>query len=91
MGNNITAVDFFGNNMAILFFKLESKNITQEEFNIKLYNLFQQSNEIFKQQIIDARVNGVAEGIDIGSNAITDDISKNHEIYYNEKYNKNEK
>jgi hypothetical protein len=45
-----------------------------------------------KQQIIDARVNGVAEGIDIGARPIgqpiTEDISKNHEIYYNETFNK---
>lgn len=44
--------------------------------------------EMEKQQIINARVNGVAEGIDIGGNPITEDISKNHEIYYNETFNK---
>ena len=44
--------------------------------------------ELEKQQIIDARVDGVCEGIDIGSNPITEDISKNHEIYYNETFNK---
>jgi hypothetical protein len=49
-----TALDFFGNNMAILSFKLESNNITQEEFNVKLYGLFNQSKEMEKQQIIDA-------------------------------------
>jgi hypothetical protein len=49
-----TALDFFGNNMAILSFKLESNNITQEEFNIKLYGLFNQAKEMEKQQIIDA-------------------------------------
>ncbi len=42
--------------------------------------------ELEKQQIIDARVNGVAEGIDIGSNPVTEDISNNHEIYYNETF-----
>jgi hypothetical protein len=51
-----TALDFFGNNMAILSFKLESNNITQEEYNLKLYGLFNQSKEMEKQQIIDARV-----------------------------------
>lgn len=44
--------------------------------------------EMEKQQIINARVNGVAEGIDIGNNPITEDISKNHEIYYNQTFNK---
>lgn len=47
---------------------------------------FEQAKEIEKQQIIDARVNGVAEGIDIGDKPITEDISKNHEIYYNETF-----
>jgi hypothetical protein len=50
----MTAMDFFGHNMAILSFKLESNNITQEEFNVELYNLFQQAKELEKQQIIDA-------------------------------------
>lgn len=54
--------------------------------------LFEQAKEMEKQQIIDARVNGVAEGIDIGARPIgkpiTEDISKNHEIYYNETFNK---
>jgi hypothetical protein len=48
----------------------------------------EQAKEMEKQQIIDARVNGVCEGIDIGARpigeTITEDISKNHEIYYNE-------
>jgi hypothetical protein len=44
--------------------------------------------EIEKQQIIDARVNGVAEGIEISDKTITEDISKNHEIYYNETFKK---
>lgn len=48
----------------------------------------EKAKEMEKQQIIDARVNGVAEGIDIGGNPITEDISKNHEIYYNETFNK---
>jgi DNA polymerase I-like protein with 3'-5' exonuclease and polymerase domains len=52
MENNMTALDFFGNNIAILSFKLESKTITQEEFNIKLYNLFQQAKQMEKQQKI---------------------------------------
>jgi hypothetical protein len=34
------------------------------------------------------RVNGVLEGIEIGDKPITEDISKNHEIYYNETFNK---
>jgi hypothetical protein len=51
-------------------------------------NVLKKALEMEKQQIIDARVNGVAEGIDIGSNPITEDISKNHEIYYNQTFNK---
>ncbi len=50
--------------------------------------LFNQAKELEKQQIIDARVNGVCEGIDIGDKPITEDISKNHEIYYNETFNR---
>jgi hypothetical protein len=52
----------------------------------------EQAKEMEKQQIIDARVNGVAEVIDIGAipigQPITEDISKNHEIYHNETFNK---
>lgn len=53
-----------------------------------LLEILDQAKEMEKQQIIDARVNGVCEGIDIGGNPITEDISKNHEIYYNETFNK---
>jgi hypothetical protein len=56
------------------------------KFNIK--TLFEQAKEMEKQQIVDARVNGVLEGIEIGDKPITEDISKNHEIYYNETFNK---
>lgn len=51
-------------------------------------DIIEQAKELEKQQIIDARVNGVCEGIDIGGNPVTEDISKNHEIYYNETFNK---
>lgn len=51
-------------------------------------NILDQAKEMEKQQIIDARVDGVFEGIDIGGNSVTEDISKNHEIYYNEIFNK---
>lgn len=51
-------------------------------------DIIERAKEMEKQQIIDARVNGVCEGIDIGGNPITEDISKNHEIYYNETFNK---
>ena len=54
----------------------------------KLLEILDKAKELEKQQIIDARVNGVAEGIDIGGNPITEDINKNHEIYYNETFNK---
>lgn len=59
-----------------------------EEWNSprKWKEIMEQAKEMEKQQIIDARVNGVAEGIDIGSNPITEDISKNHEFYYNETF-----
>jgi hypothetical protein len=69
----MTAMDFFGHNMAILSFKLESNNITQEEFNVELYNLFQQAKELEKQQIIDAYKDGV-DGMLLA------------EQYYNETY-----
>lgn len=51
-------------------------------------DIIEQAKELEKQQIIDAIVNGVCEGIDIGGNTITEDISKNHEIYYDETFNK---
>ena len=62
--------------------KKESKPKSFDEF----INPFLETE---KQQIIDARVNGVAEGIDIGNNPITEDISKNHEIYYNQTFKTN--
>jgi hypothetical protein len=76
-----TALDFFGNNMAILSFKLESNNITQEEYNVKLYGLFNQAKEMFEQQIIDA--------VTFGQNNHTVMIQADLEIaeqYYNETY-----
>lgn len=63
--------------------------LTRLGYNFKLYKKeIEHAKEMEKQQIIDARVNGVAEGIDICDNFITEDISKNHEKYYNETFNK---
>jgi hypothetical protein len=60
--------------------------------DLDLLHYFEQAKEMEKQQIIDAIVNGVCEGIDIGARPmgqpITEDISNNHEIYYNETFNK---
>ena len=53
------------------------------------YAILEEHIAIHKQEIIDARVNGVCEGIDIGYKPITEDISKNHEQYYNETYGGN--
>jgi hypothetical protein len=78
-----TALDFFGNNMAILSFKLESNNITQEEYNVKLYGLFNQAKEMEKQQIIDAHLNGQAEFDEEGYRY---EVIANSEQYYNETY-----
>jgi hypothetical protein len=72
-----TALDFFGNNMAILSFKLESNNITQEEYNVKLYGLFNQAKEIEKQQIIDAYKKGF----------LSDDIKLADDFYRETYYN----
>jgi hypothetical protein len=62
-----------------------------EQYHLKQdIEIVKQAKEMEKQQIIDARVNGVCEGIDIGARPIgkpiTEDISKNHEIYYNETF-----
>lgn len=48
--------------------------------------VFDQAKELEKQQIISARINGVCEGIYIGGNPVTEGMSKNHEIYYNETF-----
>lgn len=68
------------------------RSACQEVARLTLKNIIQRIDEelleLEKQQIIEARVNGVCEGIDIGGNPITEDISKNHEIYYNETFNK---
>jgi len=63
--------------------------IYNEYINGILYDINNELLEMEKQHIIDARVNGVAEGIEISDKTITEDISKNHEQYYNETY-KNE-
>ena len=67
---------------------LENEMQKTYAFNQNDFDMFNQAKEMEKQQIIDARVNGVVEGIDIGSNHITENISKNHEIYYNETFKK---
>jgi hypothetical protein len=72
----MTAMDFFGHNMAILSFKLETNNITQEGFNVELYNLFQQAKEMERQQIIDAWYDGVRNW----------DNEKKADQYYTESY-----
>ena len=50
------------------------------------YAILKQAEEMHKEQIIDARVHGICEGIDIGYKPITEDISKNHEQYYNKTF-----
>jgi hypothetical protein len=75
--NNMTAVEFLVK---------ETPNIHWEDGYWA--DLFEQAKELEKQHIIDARVNGVAEGIEISDKTITEDISKNHEIYYNETFKK---
>jgi hypothetical protein len=62
------------------------KDNLSKEFAKVFNSSFEQAKEMEKQQIIDARVNGFAEGIDICGNPLTEDISKNHEIYYNETF-----
>ena len=77
-------MDFFGHNMAILSFKLESNNITQEEFNVELYNLFQQAKEKEKQQIKNAISIGFDEGCVYANNGLNKFGSA--EQYYTETY-----
>jgi hypothetical protein len=50
--------------------------------------VIEQAKELEKQQIIDARVNGMCNGIDIGSNTIDYDLTSTHEQYYNETFTK---
>ncbi len=81
-----TAVEFLWNRLYEIRIDLITKSISNDEASNQRTRVFEQAEEMFKQHIIDARVNGVAEGIDIGSNPITEDISKNHEFYYNETF-----
>jgi urate oxidase len=80
--SDMTAIEWYFKQMQ------SKKHFTKDEFD----SIYEQAKEIEKQQIIDARVNGVCEGIDIGARPIgqpiTEDISKNHEIYYNETFKK---
>lgn len=39
-----------------------------------------------KQQIIDARVNGMCAGIDISDKSVEKDLSHTHEQYYSETF-----
>lgn len=86
-----TAVDFFSKGLFDILQEAEDSNILEvgtQNFKRYIEMFEKQAKEMEKEQIIDARVNGFAEGIDIGGNPITKDISKNHEIYYNETFNK---
>jgi hypothetical protein len=77
---------------AVEFIFEELENRENGSYSFTMEQIYNKAKEIEKQQIIDARVNGVCEGIDIGARPIgkpiTEDISKNHEIYYNETFNK---
>jgi hypothetical protein len=84
----MTAVEFLYKVLEGIRMDYNQKRISAEQAINSKAEALESAKEMEKQQIIDARVNGVAEGIDIGSNPITEDISKNHEIYYNETYNK---
>lgn len=53
----------------------------------RLRDLFNQAKEMHKQEVIDARVNGMVEGIGIGGNPINYNLHETHEQYYNETYN----
>lgn len=52
----------------------------------KLRELFDQAKELFKQQIIDARVDGMAKGIEIGDNPINYRLHETHEQYFNKTF-----
>lgn len=48
--------------------------------------IIDQANELFKQQIIDARVNGMIKGIEIGGTPINYNLHETHEQYFNETF-----
>jgi hypothetical protein len=83
-----SAVDWQFEQLFNSFEKFNNGECTFDEYLKRNLEIREQAKEMEKQQIIDARVNGVAEGIEISDKTITKDISKNHEIYYNETFKK---
>ena len=62
--------------------KLETKYAILGE----IYELCEQAKEMEKQQIIDARVNGVIRGIDICDFPTKESLHEEHLKYYNETF-----
>jgi hypothetical protein len=58
-----------------------------EKYHLKKdIEIVKEAIEMEKEQIIEARVNGMVKGIEIGSNTIDYDLHKTHEQYYTETY-----
>jgi len=66
------------------------ENIREKGLVAALWNekVFERAKEMEKQQIIDARVNGVIRGIDICDFPTKESLHEEHLKYYNETFNK---
>jgi hypothetical protein len=68
--------------------ELKLNDTIEKENLIIVRQIIEQAKELEKQQIIDARVNGMCNGIDIGDKFTNKDLTSTHEQYYNETFNK---
>lgn len=85
--NNImkqTAVEFYHSEYKRIL------DIVTPEQVLKMEDALTQAKEMEKQQIINARVNGMCAGIDVGDNPIVENLMESHEKYYKETFNKEE-
>ena len=79
----MTAVEFQTEQIGILVSKLFNDEISKAEFHFKRFEIGEQANEIFKQQIIDAYGVKVKQSIEQGTTVYTRTFG---EQYYNGKF-----
>jgi len=74
---------------AVEWLQVQIKNCqTAENLMNNIDGFLMEAKEMEKQQIIDARVNGVIRGIDICDFPTKESLHEEHLKYYNETFNK---
>ena len=83
-----TAVGFLKKHIENDAIALYDGFMTFTEFMDKLDGYYNKAKKMEKEQIIDARVNGVIRGIDICDFPTKESLHEEHLKYYNEVFNK---